>query len=201
MREKSKVNKEKPDFVAQIPEYSDEEILEILKKRNHYQPDAARLAINEALKRNLINTEDDLLQMEYRVKPLKKSFFPEIDDDTQKKKISRSISRGLFIAGIIPLIFGLIKINEGQQTEGGIVIVVGILWMALAAQTIREVKPGTLRLFLIFLVIAAVYIFRIFLKLKSFIFMDLFIVATIYGLTIYGLLYLMKLHATKKPKS
>ncbi|MCG6186352.1 hypothetical protein [Maribellus maritimus] len=201
MREKSKVIKDKPDFVGQIPECSDEEILEILKKRNHYQPDAARLAIDEALKRNLINTEDDLLHMEFRVKPLKKSFFPEIEDDTQKKKISRSISRGLFIAGIIPLIFGLLKINEGQQTEGGIVTIAGIFWMVLAAQTIREVKSGTLRLFLILLVIAAVYISRIFLQLKSFIFMDLFIAATIYGLAVYGLLFLMSLHTTKKTKS
>ena len=194
MREKSKVKMGKPDFTEQIPEYSDQEIMAILKRRDHYQPEAARLAIVEALNRGLINSEDDLLAIEYRVKPLKKSLFPKIENESHRKKISRSISRGLLIAGIIPIIFGILKINEGRQIEGGLIVASGIIWMIFSTQTIRNVNLKILRLFFVLLIIAAVYLVKVFIQLKSIIFMDIFIVAAIYCLTIYGLLYLIKLH-------
>ncbi len=194
MREKSKVKMGKPDFTEQIPEYSDQEIMAILKRRDHYQPEAARLAIVEALNRGLINSEDDLLAIEYRVKPLKKYLFPKIENESHRKKISRSISRGLLIAGIIPIIFGILKINEGRQIEGGLIVASGIIWMIFSTQTIRNVNLKILRLFFVLLIIAAVYLVKVFVQLKSIIFMDIFIVAAIYCLTIYGLLYLIKLH-------
>ena len=45
MGEKSTKNQTKSDFNSLIPNYNDQEILEILKKRNFYQPEAAELAI------------------------------------------------------------------------------------------------------------------------------------------------------------
>lgn len=198
MIEKSKVHQEKPDFATQIPEYSDGEILEILKKRSHYQPEAARLAIDEALKRKLIFSEDDLLAREYRPKPLRKTLFPKIEDKTQKQKISRSISRGLLITGVIPIIFGLLKFNQGNSVEGALVTSGGMLWMFFAAQTIRKVNLKILRLFFVLLALGGIYLANVFLQLKSVIFMDVFIVAVVYGLAIYGLLYLLKLHPQDK---
>lgn len=201
MIEKSKVHQEKPDFAKQIPEYSDREILEILKKRSHYQPEAARLAIDEALKRKLIFSEEDLLAKEYRPAPLKKTLFPKIEDKTQKQKISRSISRGLLITGVIPIIFGLLKFNQGNSVEGALVTSGGVLWMFFAAQTTRKVNPKILRLFFVLLGFGGIYLANVFLQLKSVIFMDVFIVAVVYGLAIYGLLYLIKLHPQNKQEA
>lgn len=198
MIEKSKVHQEKPDFVTQIPEYSDGEILKILKKRNHYQPEAARLAVEEALKRKLIFSEEDLLAKEYRPKPLKKKLFPAIEDNTQRQKISRSISRGLLITGVIPIIFGLLKFNQGNTVEGSLVTSGGVLWMFFAAQTIRKIQPKILRLFFVLLALGGIYLVNVFLQLKSFVFMDVFIVAVVYGLAIYGLLFLIKLYPQKQ---
>ncbi len=143
---KSKLKDTKANFVVQIPEYSDAEILNILKKRNHYQPEAARLVISEALKRGLINSEDDLLEKEFRTKPLKKTLFPQIEDKQQKKKISRSITRGLLITGVIPVIFGILKLNEGAQVEGSFVTIGGVLWIIFASKNIRKINLKLLRL-------------------------------------------------------
>lgn len=187
--------KEKPDFTKQIPEYSDDEILTILKKRKYYQPEAARLAIDEAIRRGLINSENDLLALEFHVKPLKKSLFPKIEDRTQKKKISKSISRGLLITGIIPLIFGMLKINEGNQVEGSLVTFGGALWMIFASQTIRKVNHAILNMLFALLIVASIYITQLLFRLKSIVFMDIFIVAVVFSLTVYGLMFLKRLHA------
>ena len=195
MREKSMIKKEKTDFTEQIPEYNDDEILTILKKRKYYQQEAARLAIDEALKRKLINSEDDLLAFEFQVKPLKKSLFPKIEDRIQKKKISKSISRGLLITGIIPVIYGMLKMNEGNQIEGGLVTFGGALWMIFASQTIRKANQIILNLFFALLLVASIYLARLLFQLKTIVFMDLFIVAVVFSLTVYGVLYLKRLHA------
>ena len=50
-RSSTKIN---ADFRKDIPEYSDERIIEILKQRDHYQAEAAQLAIEEAIKRGII---------------------------------------------------------------------------------------------------------------------------------------------------
>ncbi len=197
MREKSKDAKNKPDFRTLIPEQSDEEIKEILKKRNLYQPEAADLAVKEAVKRGIIHSEQDLFSEEFRVNPFKSSLFPVIEKEVQRKKISKSICRGLIISGAIPLIYGIVLILDHNFTEGIALTVGGVLWLGLAVQLFREVKNWMINLFFVVLVIALAYLVNLFVSLKSFIFMDFFIVAIFYLLIIYGLIYLRKLNSKR----
>ena len=52
-------NRKGISFEEQFLDISDQEIVNILKMRKHYQPEAAQTAVNEALKRGIIHSEDD----------------------------------------------------------------------------------------------------------------------------------------------
>src|SRR5690554_6288827 len=99
MTEKSKGSKNisKPDFKEVMGKLNDESLTEVLRKRNLYQPEAARSAIDEAIRRGLINSEEDLLSEKYRIQPLKTRLFPEIENEHLRVKIRKSISRSLLI--------------------------------------------------------------------------------------------------------
>ena len=194
MQKKSKKNiQDIPDYVRLIPEYSDEEILNILKKRKHYQPEAAELAIKEAIKRDLIHSEQDLFSKEFQVNPLQKSLFPEIENEKSRKKIVKSIARGLLISGLIPTIFGFLKLNEGNFIEGGILILGGLLWIILATQLIREVSKTVINSFYFLFFIAAIFSVKLLLLKSDLVFMDVFILVVIFSLLFYGLTYIHRL--------
>ena len=75
---KKSIETNKPDFRSSILNNSDEEILVILKKRKQYQPEAAKLAIQEAIKRGLINSEQDLFSEKFQEQSSKSFLFPII---------------------------------------------------------------------------------------------------------------------------
>ena len=80
MPEISKANGINSDFENTMGSLNDEQLKEVLKKRKLYQPEAAQAAIKEAIKRELIHSEEDLVKTEFRAKPLKKRLFPEIEN-------------------------------------------------------------------------------------------------------------------------
>ena len=191
MKKKSKfIN---PEFKQLIPEYSDEEIINILKKRKYYQKEAAELAIKEAIERNLIHSEQDLFSPEFNKIELKKSFFPIIEDQLVKQKVVKSITRVLLIAGVLPFVWGIIKFNNGSFMEGGIIVFYGILWIFSSTLLNRKVEIITLRILAVLVFISFIYLIKIYLKTPSFTFMDVFIPVVIFGLVIYGLVYLYRL--------
>lgn len=193
MREKSTEKEYVSDFTTLIPDYSDQEILEILKKRNHYQSKAADLAIKEAIKRGLICSEQDLVAEEFRVKPMKYVLFPPISKEHQRNKIRKSIARGLVIAGVLPTVWGFVRFNGGVKLEGTIFVALGFLWIFLSARLFRRGEPGSIRLLFVMLAVSMVYVVKILVSLKGIVVMDAFVLAVVYGLIIYGLLYILKL--------
>ncbi len=193
MRGKSTEKERNRDFRILIPEYDDNQIIEILKKRNHYQQEAYELALNEAIKRGIIHTEQDLLGEDFRVKPMIYSFFPSMDRAHQMDKTRKSISRALIITGIFPVIWGFIRMKEELKLEGSVLILMGILWIFLSVRVFQEIKKNLIYSLLAILALSALYITKIFTGLKEIIFMDIFIVAIFYVLIIYGLLYLLRL--------
>jgi hypothetical protein len=193
MREKSTKKKCKSNFNNLIPEYDDHEIMEILKKRIYYQPEAAELAIKEAIKRELIHSEQDLFAEEFRVKPMRYGLFPLIEKEHQRNKIRKSIARGLVIAGILPIIWGFVRFNGGVKLEGSILVVLGFLWIFLSSRLFRRTEPGTIRISFVMLAVSVIYIMKLFISLGSIVFMDGFILVALYGLIVYGLLFLLRL--------
>ena len=185
--------KTETDFKNDIPEYNDEEILGILKKRKYYQRDAVELATEEALKRELIQSEQDLFDEEFRAEPLQFGIFPTIDDEKNKSKIRKSIARGILIAGVIPTIWGFLQFNSGQFLEGGILVLLGVVWIFLSASLIRQANMKMVYGLIVLIVFSVLYIFMVLSQRRTFIFMDFFIVAALYGFLIYGLLFIRHL--------
>lgn len=188
-----KTQKIETDFRRDIPEYSDEKIIEILKQREHYQPEAAQLAISEAIKRGIIFSEQDLFAEEYKVEELHFSLFPNIKKEENRINIRKSIGRSLVIFGVMPMVFGMLQVNKGNILEGGAILLMGVLWMYSSAQVIKYFHKLFLSFLLIESVLGMAYIVSKLLLLKRFIFFDFFIPSVLFLLIIYGLLFLLRI--------
>jgi hypothetical protein len=195
MRKKSNGNN--TDFKTGIPEYNDQEILSILKKRKYYQPEAVKMAKEEAFKRNLINSEEDLLGDEYSVPPLKFGLFPKIESKKNKAKIRKSIARAVLIAGVLPTVWGFLTLNNGNNLEGGILVASGLLWIFLSAKLIQKVNDSYLKALFVFSALSFLYVGKVLLQGADIVFMDVFIIAVLYGLLLYGLIFIRKLRISE----
>lgn len=196
LRGKSK--KTDTDFRESIPEASDEEIVQILKKRSYYIPEAAELAITEAIKRGIIHSEQDLLAEEYREEELSFTWFPRIHDLFTRAKIRKSIARSLVIAGVIPLVYGMLEMNRGVRWEGSLILVFGLLWMFLAAQLNRHYHKNFVWGLLGCDVIGAAFVFFRIFRHSEKLFLDLFIAGALFVLVTYGLSYLVLMRRSDK---
>lgn len=193
MRKNSKINKIAKDYKKDIPEYNDDEILEILKKRKYYQEEAVNIALEEALNRGLIQTEQDLFEEDFRPEPLKFRIFPKIEDEKNKNKIRKSIARSTLITGIIPLIWGFLLINAEKNIEGGIFLLAGICWIYFASGLIRKYNQKILNTLFVITALSFIVVLYELFTMRTKQFMDFFIVAVLYGLLTYGLLFINKM--------
>ncbi len=191
MAKKSKTNKS--HFRSSIPQYSDDKIISILKKRKQYQPEAAKLAIGEAIKRGLINSEQDLFSEKFQDKPSNPGLFPVISDDRNRDKIRKSISRILLIIGVIPVVWGVLEIRRSSLAEGVLLILLGAIWIYASAQLMRAMQTKMVNLLFIMLIASAAYIVKIMLEMRGLVAMDILIPLVIFSFLTYGLLFINRL--------
>ncbi|WP_319503454.1 hypothetical protein [uncultured Draconibacterium sp.] len=185
-------SKREVDFREDIPNYSDEQLIEVLKMRDHYQPEAAKLALQEALKRGIINSEQDLFSEEFRCEEIRFSLFPKIKRDRNRIKIRRSIARSLVICSALPVVYGLVEMKTGNRWEGAAILLFGLLWLFCSAQLIKVFHVFFIRCLLAGTVLGALYIFYRLISSQTYIFMDFFLVLVLAGLIFYGLIFLAR---------
>ncbi len=194
MTEKSNDEVNAPGFKQIIAAYSDEEIKNVLKKRRLYQEDAADFAIQEAIRRGIIFSEQDLFAKEYKHVPEKFSLFPTIENVKARVKFKRSISRSLLILGAIPLVFGGIEIFEYQSIEGVIVFIFGVVWSLTSYQLMRRTMDKKLvYLMLLLLFLAVGYIIKMMVSIHSLTTIDVLVTIIGVGFVLYGIGFLSKL--------
>jgi len=193
MSEKSKEEYIQPDFAKIYAEYPDEEIISILKKRKHYQKEAAKLAIQEAIKREIIHSEQDLFSKEYEVEPLKFSIIPVIENEIARSKIRKSIARSLLITGVLPFVWGALKILHGTVFEGSVLFILGCVWIYICIQLVKEFNLKLIYLNFLLLGSAIIYITLFFTEQKTLNLMDILVAAIVFGFIIYALLFFRKL--------
>jgi hypothetical protein len=188
---------EDPDFwnrlADKMREYSDEEILSILRKIKLYEPEAQKIATEEAVRRKLIHSEQDLFSPNFRPEPSLFTIFPHPEKKESILKIIRSMSRALLIAGVIPIVFGFLKFQVAKYAEGSSLILTGLVWMTFmwviySRQDRRFWSP-----LLVILILSALYAGRILVLLKGLRTMDYVIPAILFALVFYSLFYLRKL--------
>ncbi len=121
------------DFYEKYINYTDEQLLEVLKKRKDYQDSAADTALKIAIERQLIHSEQDLFSSEFQnVKTKRSKLFPEISNDFQRHKLEGSIFRFLYVMSFLPLVFGFLKYAEGQYSLTAISVSIGLIWFLLS---------------------------------------------------------------------
>lgn len=182
----------KSDFKTEIPEYSDEKIIEILKQRDYYLPEAAKLVIDEAIKRGIIFSEQDLFAEEYKVEPLQFSMIPKIVKPENKDNIRRSIARSLVICGVLPLVYGLVKLNSGSTFEGGLILLIGLAWIFSSSQLIKAYQKVFVFVLMAASTISLAYILHKLILAKGHVVMDFFIPLSLFALILYGLVFIMR---------
>lgn len=189
MMEKSNGENHVPEFKTIIAGYSDDELRNVLKKRKLYQNEAADFAVQEAIRRGIIYSGQDLFAKEYKDEPEKFSIFPSIESEKTSTKFKRSISRSLLILGVLPVILGVINIWEGNSVEGIFIFIFGAAWSFTSFQLMHLVNPGLIRIYLMFAmaVLAAAYIIRNFAVSNSLTGIDILITAIGVGFVLYAI--------------
>lgn len=175
---------------VRMKEYSDEEILDILRKIRLYEPPAQRMAIDEAIRRKLIHSEQDLYSESFRAPRLKFTLFPSPDRKQTVLRIIRSMSRALLIAGVIPVIFGILKFQVAKFGEGSALVLTGLIWITSAWMVYTRQDQRYWSPLLIIALLSAAYVARILILLKGLRTMDYVIPGILFLVVFYCLFYL-----------
>ncbi len=191
---RKKKTKESIDLKKLISEYSDEKLIIALKQRTYYIPEAEKFIIEEAIKRGLIFSEQDLMAEEYKVENLRFSFFPIIMEQNIRERIRKSIARSFVISGIIPVVFGLVKMNAGASVQGALILLFGLLWIFSASRLIRGFQKLYVWLLLAASFLAIIYIVIQLVNKQNVDNIDFFVPAVVFGFIMYGLVFLLKMH-------
>ncbi len=157
-------------------------------------PEVAQLAVEEAIKRGIINSEQDLLAEEYKVEEITFSWFPKVEDEINRTKIRKSIARSFVLGGVIPLVFGLVKMNNGTAIEGSLMLAFGLLWIFCSSQLIKFYQEIFVRILIAGSLLALTYILKQLIPSGNSVFMDYFIAVVLFVLINYGLLFLHKIN-------
>lgn len=181
------------DFEHIIASYSDEELRKVLKKRKLYRKEAADFAIQEAIKRKLIYSEQDLFASEFKHEQEKFSVFPAIENEKARAKYVNSITRSLIIVGVIPIVLGGIKIFESQSSEGIIMFLFGAVWSLTSFQLKRSLNIKLVYFMFVLLLMLVGYIVKIFISYQSVNTMDIVVTIVAVGFVFYGIGFLSKL--------
>jgi hypothetical protein len=190
----SNLTEQKTDFAETMAELNNEQLIEVLKKRNLYQEAAAKQAIHEAIKRGIIHSEEDLFIPEFREKKLKRQLFPEIESEKIRNKVRRSISRGLFLSGSLPAILGVIRLTRGSQPEGILLLVFAAIWLGASVWLFRMFSRIALNALAGLSLLSLVYALKQLFLPSGYSIMDKFIVVMLYLLIAYGLTYIKRLY-------
>ncbi len=183
-----------------MKEYGDEEIREMLKKRNLYNPDVAQMAVAEALQRGIIHSEQDLVAREYRIQKLRFRLFPDIENEEIKERLIRSLSRGVLLTGVFPVIYGFLKIAENKWPEALLLIIPGAIWIVSMGLLMHKYNRKLISIILGMAGMSAFYVVNLLLHVKPLQFMDLFVAVVVYGIIFYSLLYIRSLCNHKNPE-
>jgi len=177
---------------------TDDELFKVLKKRIYYTEEAARIAIEEAKRRGLINSEYDLLSDKFRAEELEFSWFPLPESEGARQRIRKSIGRSLVICGIIPIVFGFLEINSGSVGFGRIILAFGIVCGVLSTQFARAYQKLLFYGLMVANAMAFVFVCSRVFKMKTPVILDFFVALTVFLMIAYGLLYIRRIELSNE---
>ena len=186
------------NFYEQYTDYTDQQIKEILKNHKNYQERAVAAAVKIAIERELIHTEQDLMAPEYQV-PSSEGWtaFPDIPNVYHRKRLVASIFRVLFIASLIPIVFGVMKYAEGQINMTYLGVGLGLAWLVLSFLLLKTEKLIVLFLQIILLILVFIILGNRLFTQEIILVTDVLMLVIGTMVLLYLLIYLKKLIQTK----
>ena len=129
-------------FEYRLREVSNEEIISILRFRDHFQKHAVKAAIKEALKRGIIQSIDDLNNEEFQPQALPpRSLFPIGLSEPQNIGIFKSLCRIFYGFGILPIIYGVFNFRKNFSWGLVVAMLIGIIVIYVANRLEKTQKP------------------------------------------------------------
>ena len=93
---------ENENLEKRIRSLDDHGLIEVLKLRDSYQPEAVEFAIREAMDRGIITSGEDLELPRFRPDAYKKSLFPYLNEEKQFRRVFHSLVRLLYMVSVLP---------------------------------------------------------------------------------------------------
>ena len=119
-------------FYERYSNYTDTQILEILRNQKGYQEGALNAAVKIAVERQLIHSEQDLLSPEFqKSKNTGLTLFPQMTSFYHHQRLLGSIFRFLYVLSFLPVVYGFLKYAEGYIDQTIIGVSVGVVWFLL----------------------------------------------------------------------
>jgi hypothetical protein len=112
-------NENENSFEYKLAEVSDEEIISILRYKEHFHKKAVKAAVKEALHRGIINSVDDLEKKKFQPQPLQpKTIFPIGTSDAYTIRIFKSLCRIAYGFGLLPIIYATFQFLHHNYING-----------------------------------------------------------------------------------
>jgi len=194
-------DKNNGNFEYRLREVSNEEIISILRYREHFNPHAVKAAIKEAFKRGIISDIKDLDNEEFQPQELApKSLFPISYLDKQNYIVFRSLCRIFYGMGLLPIIYGILQISKHFSFNAIGAILTGLIIIVIANRLEKTFKPFFANLLLALNLPAIGFAVYYLTSIGNPSTMDTFAVAIVILILLYTTFYVNKLssHFNKK---
>lgn len=186
------------NFYERYSNYTDTQILEILRNQKGYQEGARNAAVKIAVERQLIHSEQDLLSPEFqKSKNTRLTLFPQITSFYYHQRLLGSTFRFLYVLSFLPVVYGFLKYAKGFIDQTILGVCVGVVWFLLIFLLKKTEKPVILLpLFGILIFVGVSVGFKIVANHPVLI-LDFVVLIIGMLLTVYFLILLMKLMQNK----
>ena len=147
---------DKESLRGRFENYTNDQLLEILKHPKDYQEAAIEAATELALERGLINSRFDLTGSEFRPAEISGTkFFPVLNTPEQNRNLRSSLIRILALVTIFPAMYAILSFAEGNFNKVILSGAFALVWGS-AVYLVSTTKNSALTYFLLFLFYAGV---------------------------------------------
>lgn len=189
-------NNDENAFEYRLKEVSDEEIISILRYREHFKPQAVKDAVKEALKRGIISSVDDLNSKKFQPQPAQpKSIFPLGATRVYTLAIFKSLCRIFYMFGLIPVVYGVFQLFDKNFLPGLAAIFIGIGVMFIVYRLENRMETFYSNLLLFFNIPALFFVIYYLTTRSNPSKMDIFALLIVVLVLAYTTLYIKKLTA------
>lgn len=178
---------EKVDFAEKMAQLSDHDLIIALRKRNDYHPRAAKEAIKEAMRRQIITSEADLEDKEFSPIPFKRfGLFARAENREQAKGILNSLVLILYVFAVIPILYSALDIVLGNYQMAGISLVLAAVTLYFTHRTSKTEQPSdALKLVVVSTLTALYSIYHFRIQLSAMGYMEILVIVVILTLVLF----------------